>query len=157
MPFILIFIGLLLTIAGVRGQEKELLSLIKSDMTGDGSFKGSYIAWILAIGAIGSLGYIKQIRPIANAFLVLIIVVLFLSNKGFFTQFYKQVQTLASNSGSAGDAAGVGNPLGLGWGSQNITKTPTIFDSIKSIIPSLTQSSSPSSPTSPTLQTGTSQ
>jgi hypothetical protein len=98
MPFVLIVVGLMLVVAGVRGQESELLSLIKSDFTGNGSFKGSYFAWVAAIGVLGGLGYIQKIRPIANAFLVLVILILFLSNRGFFSQFNQALQSASSSS-----------------------------------------------------------
>lgn len=153
MPFILIIIGLMFTIAGVRGQETQLLSLLESDFTGDGSFKGSYLAWIVAIGALGALGYIKKIQPIANAFMGLVIVVLFLSNKGFFTQFYSQVQQLASSSGSSSGTSSSSATNGLpslGFSNAPITQSPSLFSSLSSLIPSLSGSSTPSTPTAAT-------
>lgn len=91
MPFALLFVGILLVVSGVRGKQDDLFALLKSDFTGDGTFSHSFVAWLVAIGVIGGLGYFKPIRPIANAFLALVIIVLFLSNKGFFTQFSQQL------------------------------------------------------------------
>jgi uncharacterized membrane protein len=113
MPFILILVGLLLVIAGVNGQEAQLLSLVKADFTGSGSLKNSYGAWVLAIGVLGGLGYIKAIRPIANAFMGLVILVLFLSNRGFFAQFNaafsspnaSAASSLLSNNSAAGNTS----------------------------------------------------
>jgi predicted lipid-binding transport protein (Tim44 family) len=96
MPFVLIFVGLLLVIAGVRQQEGQLLSLFQADFTGNGSLSGSYFGWLIAIGVLGGLGYIKAIRPLANAFMALVILILFLSNKGFFSQFNQAISQAAS-------------------------------------------------------------
>jgi hypothetical protein len=83
MPFALLFVGIILLVAGLRGQIGNLTSLIKSDFTGS----GNYFYWILAILVVGSIGYVKKLQPISDAFLTLVMVVLFLSNKGFFSQF----------------------------------------------------------------------
>ena len=85
MPFVLITLGLILVVAGVRGKADDLLSLLKNDFTGSPSF----LPWIFSIIVIGSLGYISNLRTISRSFLVLIIVVLFLKNGGFFSQLQK--------------------------------------------------------------------
>ena len=87
MPFAFLAAGILLVIVGVRDKQNELFSLLKDDFGGSGSFTQSYIAWLVAILLIGSLGYIKPFRTISNAFLVLVILVLFISNRGFFARF----------------------------------------------------------------------
>lgn len=87
MPFVLIAIGAMLAVAGVRGTQAELFDLLKGDFTGT----PNYISWMVAIMVIGALGYINAIRPISNAFLVLVILVLFISNRGFFAQFNQQL------------------------------------------------------------------
>lgn len=86
MPFVLFAVGALLVVSAVRGTQSQLFSLLKGDLSGSGSF----VPWMISILAIGALGYINAIRPIVNAFLALVIVVLFLSNGGFFTKFTQQ-------------------------------------------------------------------
>lgn len=114
MPFVLVFIGLLLLVAGVRGTHTQLFTLIKGDFTGSGNF----IYWIVAILAVGAVGYIKPIKPVSDAFLVLIIIVMVLSNKGLFGKFTQQIQ---STNTATPDSSNLGtitplNPIGLGQG-----------------------------------------
>lgn len=87
MPFAFAFIGLLIFIVGIRGTHREAIQLIRADFTGQGNF----FTWIGAIMGIGALGYIKPIAPISRAFLSLVILVMFLSNEGFFARFQQQV------------------------------------------------------------------
>lgn len=69
-------------VAGVRNKQKELWALVKSDVTGNGSF----LIWVAAIAVVGGAGYIKEIRPLSIAFMTLLLLVLFLSNRGVITQ-----------------------------------------------------------------------
>lgn len=83
MPFVLIFVGLLLTVAGVRNKQKDLYNLILGDFTGPNNF----FYWAVAVIAIGSLGYIEQLKQFATAFLCLLLAVLLLQkDAGFFTK-----------------------------------------------------------------------
>jgi hypothetical protein len=105
MPFVLFIAGLLLIVSVVRGKTDLLYTLIKNDFTGTNSF----VPWIVSIFFIGALGYVPSIRPITNAFLVLVIIVLFLSNGGFFAKFIQQ-----TGIGSGITAANIGNVPSLG-------------------------------------------
>lgn len=109
MPFVLLIVGVILVVAGVRNTQTLLFSLLKQDFTGQGSF----IPWFVVILAIGALGYIKPLKPITTAFLVLIIIVLFLSNGGFFQKFI-------SATGIGNNGVSLSNPLTLsnGLGAQ---------------------------------------
>ena len=89
MPYVLIAFGALLTVAGARGTNGALFTLLKGDFTGQRSF----IWWALSILLIGSLGYIKETRTLANAFLALVLIVLILANRGVFSQFVSAVQS----------------------------------------------------------------
>lgn len=111
MPFVLVFIGLLLLVAGVRGTHTQLFGLIKGDFTGSGNF----IYWVVAILAVGAVGYIKPIKPVSDAFLVLILIVMVLSNKGFFNQFMNQIQSTTTQPSGTGEITSM-NPYGLGQG-----------------------------------------
>jgi len=86
MPFVLLVVGLALVVSAARNTQGQLTSLIKADLTGPDSF----VPWIVALAIIGGLGYVKPIKPITDAFLVLVIIVLFLSNGGFFAKFIQQ-------------------------------------------------------------------
>lgn len=117
MPFALVAFGLLLTIAGARGTQGNLFALLKGDFTGDKSF----LYWGGSIVGIGALGYIPTIRPLANVFLALILVVFILaqykSGNNIFEAFIQQLK--AGTSSSAAPAAndnpsGASNPLATG-------------------------------------------
>ncbi len=81
MPLVLIVLGLLLVVAGARGKIVDLIALLKDDSKG-------FLVYIVVIGAVGMLGYFDKARPVANAFLALIMVALILgSGRQFATQF----------------------------------------------------------------------
>lgn len=42
---------------------------------------------------IGAIGYIPKLKGISDAFLVLVLLVLFISNRGFFNSFNAQIQS----------------------------------------------------------------
>ncbi len=96
MPFALLLIGIWLLVAGVRNtagpasSPGTLFSLVHGDLTGPDNF--AY--WFIAIILIGAIGYIPKLKPLSTAFLVLVVVVLFLKKGntsgvggGFFQQF----------------------------------------------------------------------
>lgn len=93
MPLALLAFGALFVISAVRGTNKELFELLRADFTGEGNF----FLWVLAIGAVGSIGYVKELRPISNAFLALLFIVFLLAaNKGgrdFFSSLVNQVRS----------------------------------------------------------------
>ena len=96
MPFVLIIVGVVFLVSGVRGTSSELLSLLRSDFTGPNNF----LYWLLSILVIGAIGYIEPLKPVSRAFLALLIVVLFLTagntkngGGGFFAQFNSQLFT----------------------------------------------------------------
>lgn len=89
MPLFLAFLGVAFLVSGIRGTHDQLISLVEGDFTGPNNF----FYWILAIVIIGSFGYIDALKPLSDAFLVLVIVVLFLHNQGFFNQFTAAVKS----------------------------------------------------------------
>lgn len=91
MPIFFLIVGIMLIVVGFNNKLPELGRLIKEDFVPtDGA--SSFQLWIIAIFVVGSLGYIRSFKPVANAFLVLIIITLFLSNRGFFTRFNEAVR-----------------------------------------------------------------
>ena len=90
MPFALLFVGLILVIAGVRNKQDQLFTLVKGDFTGQANF----FFWFVSILAIGAIGYIPKLKPISTAFLALVIIVLFLKKgTGFFAQASTALQS----------------------------------------------------------------
>lgn len=115
MAFAFLFAGLLLLVSGVRGTQDDLFKLVRSDFTGPGNF----INWAGAVILIGLVGYIRPLRPVSQAFLVLLIVVLLLTKGnpkmpqgGFFAQLFAQLKAGGSanlNPANPAFSAGFGN------------------------------------------------
>lgn len=87
MPFLFLVFGVLFVVSAARNTSSDLLALLKSDFTG----KHNFLYWFLAIMIIGALGYVEPLKPVSRAFLVLVVVVLFLTNGGVFQQFTKAI------------------------------------------------------------------
>ena len=86
MPIFFLILGVLFVIVGINNKVGELADLVKEDFVPTTGSAG-FVNWFLAIVIIGSLGYIKSFKPVANAFLVLVIISMLLANKGFFDKF----------------------------------------------------------------------
>lgn len=98
MPFALIIFGAVLFIAGVRGEHKTLAGLVQGDFTGTNNF----FVWIVALGAVGALGYVKPLQKFSVAFMTLILLGIVLkTNTGVFAQFVKTVEGIPEGSGPA--------------------------------------------------------
>lgn len=91
MPIIALIVGIMLIVVGINNKMPELTALLKEDFN-PSSNVAPFQIWILAIFVAGSLGYVKELRPIANAFLTLIVISLILSNGGFFAKFSDAVK-----------------------------------------------------------------
>lgn len=101
MPFLFLVVGTLFVVSAVRGTNADLVSLLKADFTG----KDNYIYWLLSILLIGAVGYIPGLKPVSRAFLVLVVVVLFIKkgtnaqNGGVFQKFLSAIgQTQTVNA-----------------------------------------------------------
>lgn len=95
MPIALIVVGAIFVTVGLRGTHKELFCLLKADFTGQGNF----LYWFAAVFIIGAIGYIEKLRPISDAFLLLMIVALLLATKGgLFTNIKSAIQTTSNTS-----------------------------------------------------------
>jgi hypothetical protein len=103
MPFAFALIGVVFIIAGVRGTSDELLTLLHSDLIGPNNF----VYWILAIGVLGSIGYIDTLRPLSRALLVLVLLVLVLTEGkkqgggGLFAKFQSAINQITQSSEAA--------------------------------------------------------
>lgn len=140
MPLVLIAVGIALVVAAMRGTLKNpdgqsgLLDLLHADFVGPGNF----FAWVVAIGLAGSIGYVRPLRPLSDALMVLIIIVFLLAaNKGgkdFFSSLTNQLVTgTAKATGApAGTAAGasLGTALGAGIPTSNPSLDPFSFNPI---------------------------
>lgn len=89
MPYLFLIAGVVMVVSAARNTHTQLLGLLKDDFTG----KGNFIYWMLSILIIGAIGYIPDLKPVSRAFLVLVIIVLFLQNRGVFAQFTQAIGT----------------------------------------------------------------
>jgi hypothetical protein len=87
MPFILLLFGGMFVIAGYQKSAPCLFHQLGQDFNPHSQFW----RFALGIGIVGAAGYIKPIRPIANGFLALVLVLLVLHNGKFFQQFTAQL------------------------------------------------------------------
>lgn len=92
MPFALLLFGIVLLVAAIRGKKQthDLLDLLKDDFTGDNNF----FVWVLAVIILVALGNIERIRPVTDAFLVLLILVMVLATgkRGLFDKLLSEIK-----------------------------------------------------------------
>lgn len=89
MPFALVTIGLLFIVTGFQDTYKEFFTEVEGDFTGQDSF----IYWLVSLGLLGSLGYVDQLKTFSRASMALLLIVMFLANKGgVFAQFNQEIQ-----------------------------------------------------------------
>ena len=114
MPYALILIGVVLLTGAIRGDLTTLGALLKRDLF---SPKDNFLYWIVAIFVLGALGYIKSLRAFSDAFLLLVIVVFVVANKGFFGQFTAALKAIKAGNCPATPTSS--NPwLGIGNGAS---------------------------------------
>lgn len=92
MPFALLIVGVIFLLIAYQGTQSQFFMLLKGDFTGTGNF----VYWIVSILVIGAIGYVPKLKSISDAFLVLVLVVLFISHSGFFAQFNTQIKASTS-------------------------------------------------------------
>jgi hypothetical protein len=93
MPLILLVIGALFLVLGYQGTQTEFFQLLKTDFTGQNNFW----VWVLAIIAVGSMGYIPKMTGLSRAFLFLIFLVFILKNG---PSFMAQLNGTVSSTGA---------------------------------------------------------
>ena len=101
----------MLIIAGARDTHQQLAAQLSNDFTGQNSF----LYWIAGLGAVGAVGYAPRLETFSRVFMGLILVVLVLSNGGFFNKFLEAIQSPAGYTPSdysvAGNASGQPDPI----------------------------------------------
>lgn len=89
MPFALVTLGILFIVTGVRNTYAAFGQQIVGDFTGPNNF--TY--WVVALGAVGSLGYIEPLKPISRSFMALLVISFVLKNGGVFDKFTQALQS----------------------------------------------------------------
>lgn len=124
MPYVLILMGAVLLVAGIRGTYADLWALVKGDFTGTNSF----LAWVAAIAVIGGIGYIPKLKPLSIALLTLLLLVIVISRKGVFDKLQQYIT--AGIPATAGGAAT--SPSTLSPVSQKLSDAATIEQNLTS-------------------------
>ena len=130
MPFALLAIGILLVIAAYNNTQTVLARQLKKDFSGSTGF----IYWIAAIMIVGVIGYIKPMQTVSRAMLALILVVIFLTHSGVFSQFNS---ALSGSTGADSKSGGDSKTGAVANGNQNSTgdsqglPNPLIIDLFK--------------------------
>lgn len=107
MPIALLIIGAALIVTAVRNSYKQLGSQLLTDFSGSGNF----IYFVVAIIAVGLLGYIPDFKNPSRALLGLILLVLFIANNGVFTQFVSAVKNAQPSTASPSTEPPAPGPL----------------------------------------------
>lgn len=104
MPFALVFIGLIMIVAGARDTHAALGKELIEDFTGPGNF----LYWFAAIGALGALGAIPQFRGFSRWFMALVIIAMVIRNGGFFDKLSEALtgQVVVPEKGNANYVVG---------------------------------------------------
>lgn len=84
MPVVFIVLGIFLLIIAARGQAGEMVDILGDDLTG----KPNFFGWLIALAMLGAVNTFapKEFKGVTNAFSILILVVLLLSQPGFFAK-----------------------------------------------------------------------
>lgn len=111
MPFALVVIGLIMIVSAARDTNAALGNQIVTDFTGSGNF--TY--WLVAIGVVGSIGYVEKLKPFSHAFLTLLIISFIVSNGGVFDKLNEALKSgpVAPNKNPAapGSASAATDPV----------------------------------------------
>ena len=113
MPLLFIGAGVVLLLTGTMGNISQLWQLVKGDFSGPNNF--TY--WLVAMIVLGGLGYIQTFHNLSRLFMVLVLLVMLVKNRGFFTQLQNfinssstpataQPSTSGATSGPTSGAAG---------------------------------------------------
>lgn len=101
MPFFFILIGFGLVVIGYRGTQHDFYKLLQSDFSGQNNF----FVFALGLFIVGLIGYVPKLKGLSNAFLVLVLIVILLSQKkqgsDFFSLFLQQIRGTQTDSTDA--------------------------------------------------------
>jgi hypothetical protein len=109
MSFALLIVGAVLLTSAVLNTQSTLWGLLKGDFSGPSNFW----YWLILLLILGAVGYIPKAKPISDAFLVLLIVVIFLSKGGFFAKFSSAVQGTTSTAPNTSTSTATPQTAGL--------------------------------------------
>jgi hypothetical protein len=84
MGLALVTVGILMVVTGGRGTYAQFGTLLANEFQGPNNF----VYWLIALGSVGAIGYVQELKTISRLLMTLVIIVLFLKQQGgFFSQF----------------------------------------------------------------------
>jgi hypothetical protein len=89
MAYALFIIGAVLILTGAKDTYKALGSQLYTDFVGSG---GGFVYWLVAVGIIGAVGYYAPWKTFSRVFIILLIIVFIVANKGVFAQLQQALQ-----------------------------------------------------------------
>jgi quinol-cytochrome oxidoreductase complex cytochrome b subunit len=99
MAWALLLFGLIALMAAWKNRTDELYQILKENFTG----KNNFIIWVTAIIFLAIIGMNKTLRPISDAFMILIIIVIILAahkkNKDILQLFINELKKGTSGNG----------------------------------------------------------
>jgi hypothetical protein len=109
MLLVAIIIGAILIVAALRNSQGTLFTALTTDIP-------SYVVWAAALVSVGAIGYIKPIKGVSDALIVLILTVLIVNN---YKQILTGIEAVATpNAGvtpsTSSTATSAGSPLPSG-------------------------------------------
>lgn len=111
MVLVVLFLGAILLVAGIRGTYRDLFTALSIDVPG-------YIVWAAAILALGAIGLIPGLKPVSKGLLALVLIVLIVNNyQKIIAGFHSAVQT--------GEAQG-SQPAQTGTSSKDAAKSSQV-------------------------------
>lgn len=93
MPLIILLIAITLIVTGFRGTSNDLYGLVKDDTK-------NFIVYLFLIFGVGAIGYFTALKPIANAFLFLIVIALVLGVAGNGLKFINGIDSFLNGAKS---------------------------------------------------------
>lgn len=93
MIIVVLLIGMLLVVSGIKGTETELAQQLEGDLFGKQGSTG-FLYWLVAIIVLGSLGYIPYLEKPAKYLIGLVIVVMVLANSSVFAQLFNALPAI---------------------------------------------------------------
>jgi hypothetical protein len=106
MPFLLVAAGIIMVAVGANGTQAAFFAQLRGDAV-------PFTKYMIAIGGVGALGYIRDLRELSHYIMALIIISMVISNQGFFQQFSSAIQagpespTKPANTNTSFDISGL--------------------------------------------------
>ena len=125
MILAILIIGAVLLVAAIRNSQDALFTALGQDVPG-------YVVWAAAIIAIGMVGYVKGLKPVSQALLVLVFVALILSNNTW-QNILAGFQSAQKSGVKAGGGTFGGQGVTGSWSSGDASTASSIAGGLNSL------------------------